>query len=375
MNRSGRHFWERNPARVLVVDDDRLVGDLVARWLQEAGYLCRVAGSVTQGSAWLASESFDLVTCDINMPGESGLQWLPRLVRDCPDLAVLMLTGCDDTRLAIEALTHGARAYLIKPVERDELLKQVWEVLERQQLLLERRQYTQVLERRIGEQTRRLSEIAEEATLRLTIASSVHDDETGDHIRRIGILSGIVAAQLGWPKAKVDMIRMAAPMHDIGKVGIPDAILRKPGKLTPEEFMVMQNHTRIGATILAGSQVPMLQMAERIALSHHEKWDGSGYPDGLSGRDIPPAARVVAVVDVYDALSHDRVYRPALPEEETLAILTEGIGQHFDPDVVAAFFTALPQVRRALEEDSSSSSLPAATTWQTLNATLMGTGA
>jgi len=170
------------------------------------------------------------------------------------------------------------------------------------------------------------------------------------HIRRTGLLSEVLARAAGWFGDDVEAIRQAAPMHDIGKIGIPDAILQKPGKLTSEEFAVMKTHTRIGADILSGSQAPMLQMARDIALNHHERWDGKGYPRGVVGKAIPECARIVAIVDVYDALMHDRVYRPALPETEVLTIMQQGAGTHFDPLLMTFFFLHLSEIRRIAKE-------------------------
>lgn len=150
------------------------------------------------------------------------------------------------------------------------------------------------------------------------------------HIRRTGLLSELLARAAGWSNADAEAIRQAAPMHDIGKIGVPDAVLRKPGELTPEEHEIMRTHTVIGAKMLAGSNAPVLKMAREIALHHHERWDGTGYPDGLAGYDIPEIARIVTIVDVYDALTHDRVYRRALPEDEVLAIMHQGLGTHYD---------------------------------------------
>jgi CHASE1-domain containing sensor protein len=210
--------------------------------------------------------------------------------------------------------------------------------------------HTSRLEEKVREQTADVRHAQEEVTCRLVSAAQWSDEETGMHIRRTGLLSEALARSAGWFGEDVDFLRQAAPMHDVGKIGIPDAILRKPGKLTPEEFDIMKTHTRIGADILAGSKVPMIQMARDIALCHHERWDGHGYPRGLAGTAIPEAARVVAIVDVYDALTHDRVYRPAMPESEALRLMREGAGTQFDPDLLAAFFRCLPQLRRILRD-------------------------
>lgn len=341
------------PANVLVVDDESHVRALLARWLRAAGYAVRVAASVQEASEIIEGCSIDVVTTDVGLPGESGIDWLPRLCAYHADMAVLMLTGCDDTRLAIQALTQGAWGYLIKPVAKEELLFQIGRALERRQFLIEQREHTRILERQVCEQKERLLALHEETVERLMAASLAHDDETGEHVRRIGVLSAVVAAEMRWDAADVELIRLAAPMHDIGKVGIPDAILRKPGPLTAEQFDVMKTHTVIGAKILAGSCLPMLQAAEKVARSHHERWDGNGYPDGLRRNEIPLTARIVAVVDAFDALTHDRVYRGALSEGEALARLDSGVGTHFDPEVVMAFFDALPQIRHALDNEAS----------------------
>jgi hypothetical protein len=214
--------------------------------------------------------------------------------------------------------------------------------------------YTLHLEERVRTQTADVRHAHEEVLFRLVSASQWRDEETGMHIRRTGLLSQALARAAGWLGEELEAIRQAAPMHDIGKIGILDAILRKPGKLTPQEFEVMKTHTLIGSEILAGSKVPMLQMAREIALNHHERWDGKGYPRGLAGKDIPESARIVAIVDVYDALTHDRVNRAALPEDETLAIMQQGEGTHFDPVLLAEFFRRLPEMRRLAEQHPDS---------------------
>ncbi len=344
---------EARNVRILVVDDEEGVRQLVQRWLHDAGYTVHAARDVAEAAQLLDRYGCDLVTCDIAMPGENGAAWMKRLHARHPELPVLMLTACDDVNLAIDALSQGAWGYLLKPLTKDELLIHVTRALERRCLLVEHRVYLETLERTVINQTCELREATEEVIQRLIATSLAHDDETGEHIQRIGVMSGLVTQALGWSSDDVDLIRLAAPMHDIGKVGVPDAILRKPGPLTPAEFEVMKRHTTIGASILSGSRLPMLQMAEQIALSHHEKWDGSGYPHGIRQEQIPLAARVVAVVDVYDALTHDRVYRPRLPEDQALAILRAGLGTHFDPQVVAAFFAVLPSISELPAPESS----------------------
>ena len=235
------------------------------------------------------------MTLDIRLPGRSGADLLPDVKAAFPDTAVIMLTGNDETRTAVATLAQGASGYLLKPVERDELVFQVGSALERRRLTLENRQYLRGLERRVREQTAEIRQAHEETIHRLVAASLYRDEETGMHIKRTGLLSELLATATGWPRAEAETIRMAAPMHDVGKIGIPDAILRKPEKLTSEEFDVMKTHTLIGAGMLAGSRSAVLQMAEEIARSHHERWDGGGYPARLTQHAIPESARIVAL--------------------------------------------------------------------------------
>jgi len=194
----------------------------------------------------------------------------------------------------------------------------------------------------------------EETIHRLLAASAFRDCETGAHIRRTGLFSEVLARATGWHPRRAEQLGMAAPMHDVGKIGIPDAILRKPGKLTEEEFATMKTHSVLGAEMLADSESDVMQLAQQIALSHHERWDGRGYPEGLAGPDISECARIVAIVDVYDALSHDRVYRPAFSEPEVLSMMLDGSGTHFDPHLLECFLSILPEIRKISDDHPDS---------------------
>ena len=278
-----------NPHRVdrrtaLVVDDEPSVCDLLSRWLEREGWDCAVANSAAEALLQLESTRAHIVVADVNMPAQSGIWLLDQIAARFPETSVLMLTGSRETRTAIEALTHGAFAYLLKPIHREEFIIQVRQAWEKRQLILERREYLQTLERRVQEQTRAIRQAHEETIHRLVAAAASRDEETGAHIRRTGLLSEVLALAADWSAAEAEQLRMAAPMHDVGKIGIPDAILQKPGPLTHEEFEQMKQHTTIGARMLAGSASPMLQLAEKIALCHHERWDGTGYPNGLRGK-------------------------------------------------------------------------------------------
>ena len=334
------------PATVLVIDDEPRVRDLITRWLTADG--CACAQAATAQAAWehLQAHEVHLVTLDIRMPGDSGIDLLRQIGRSYPDTSVIMISAVEETQMAIEALTYGACAYLVKPVKRDQVIFHARRAFERRQLVVDNRQYLRRLEERVREQTVAIRQAHEETIYRLVGACMCRDEETGIHLRRTGLLSEVLARAADWSAAEAEDIRLAAPMHDVGKIGVPDTILRKPGKLSPEEFEAMKQHTLIGAGMLAGSNVPMLQMAHDIALAHHEHWDGNGYPAGLCGHAIPEAARIVAIVDVFDALTHDRVYRPAMPEEEALAIMRKGAGRQFDPLLLAVFFTQLAEISR-----------------------------
>ncbi len=334
-------------ATILVVDDEAPVRNLLATWLTAKKFRVVRADCVAAAKRCLEGEPIDLVTADINMPGGSGIDLLKHVLATQPELPVLMLTGNRDTESAISALNAGAFGYLLKPARQDELLAQVNHGLELRRLRLERRRYTEGLEQRVREQTVEIRQAHEETIHRLVHAAACRDVETGAHIVRTGVFSEILARAAGWSPTEVDRIRMAAPMHDIGKIGVPDAILRKPAGLTPEEYDVMKQHTLIGAKLLAGSNSAILTLAREIALAHHERFDGKGYPNGIAGEAIPEAARILAIVDVYDALTSDRPYRRAMKEEDVLKMMLAEQGRHFDPVLLTTFFSVLDEIHQA----------------------------
>ena len=351
---ANRPNGELNPetsAAVLVVDDEDSVRNLIARWLTHEGYSCAQAGDAQSAWEHLQTHEVHLVTLDIRMAGPSGIDLLHRINEVYPDTAIIMMTAVEETQTAVEALTHGACAYLGKPVEREELIFHAHKALERRQVMVEKRNYTFQLEQRVREQTLAIRRAHEETIYRLVSASLWRDEETGTHIKRVGLLSEALARAAGWSATESETIRLAAPMHDVGKIGIPDAILCKPGKLSPAEFEIMKTHTIIGANMLAGSGVPMLRMAQEIALGHHERWDGEGYPGRRAGETVPESARIVAIVDVYDALTHDRVYRRALTEEEALDIIRRGGAGQFDPLLLSLFFANISDISRIAHEN------------------------
>jgi putative two-component system response regulator len=336
---------ENQKGRVLIVDDEVAITRLIARLLSAEGYACETAINGEQALQMLQENTFQLLISDIVMPGMSGIDLLMIVKKLFPDLAVIMVTGVDDRDTAIWALEIGAYGYVIKPFSKNEMIIHVVNSLERRRLTLMSREYERTLEREVEEKTRQIRHREEHIALRLVSASGFRDDETGAHIRRIGLYSSLIARKLGWPEQSLKDMRLAACMHDVGKIGIPDSILQKPGELTPEEREIMKRHAQIGAQILGGSDIPLLDLAAEIALSHHEKWDGSGYPHGLAGEAIPESGRIVAVADVYDALVYDRVYRPAIPEDEALSMMLETRGAHFEPRVFDCFMSLLQEIR------------------------------
>lgn len=337
--------------RILAVDDQSFVADMVALWLTESGYDCDVAVSAHQALAMLGQNKYDLMISDVTMPDMSGIELLAQVKENFPNLAVLMATGVDDRKTAIQAIQLGAYGYIIKPFSLNEFLINVANALERSRLTRESRNCMDILEEEVRERTAEVRRREEEIALRLISAAGHRDEETGQHIKRIGLYSVVLASALGWDDERIEHLRVGAPMHDVGKIGIPDSILRKPGRLSPEEYQVIKQHPRIGAGILGGSKIPLLQTAADIALCHHEKWDGSGYPEGLSGESIPESARVVAIADVYDALSNDRVYRSMYQEKEVMEIMEKKRGSHFDPDIFDCFMANLPAMEKILHSN------------------------
>jgi putative two-component system response regulator len=323
---------------VLIVDDEERVRRSLHRILRSAGYRCEEACDVDEALEVLERESVALVLSDIRMPGRSGLELVEHVKTKLdPQTVCITVTAVDNTSVAVDALSRGAYAYIIKPFDMNEILIQVESGLRRRRLELAQRKLQHELERQVRQQTETIRHSREEIALRLISASQYRDTETGAHIRRIGLYTAKMAELMGMDDETIDVLRVAAPMHDVGKIGIPDAILLKPGRLTADEFEEMKKHTTIGASILRGSSTDLLKLAERIALEHHEWWNGSGYPQGLRGEEITLEARMVAVADVFDALTHDRVYKEAWPVSKALALIEDESGTHFDPDMAELF--------------------------------------
>jgi putative two-component system response regulator len=334
--------WLGGLDRVLVVDDEEPVRTMIARMVTSGGeWECETAAHAAEARTLLARQGFSLVICDVNMPGESGTELTGWIHEHHPDVAVLMATGIDDPLLAQSVLELGAYGYLVKPFKRHEVQINVANALGRRRLELENRDHRALLEQRVEERTHELRRSREETIRRLSLAIEFRNRETGEHVERIGNGAGLIARRLRLDPGRCELIRLAAPLHDVGKIGISDEILLKPGALAEDEHIRMQDHSEIGYRILTGSGSALLETAATIAWTHHERWDGSGYPRRLTAEAIPVEGRITAVMDVFDALTHDRVYRPAMSLDRALQIIRTGRGGHFDPAVVDAFLDTL----------------------------------
>jgi putative two-component system response regulator len=350
-------------ARIMIVDDEPLNVMTFRQHLKQEGFTEFITTSdASQALGMIRKDAPDIVLLDINMPEVSGLEIL-RVVGLDPSLQhipVLVLTAATDPLIRKRALDLGASDFLTKPIDPNELLPRVRNaIILKQHFDLVSGEATR-LEQQVERRTRQLEATRQQLILSLARAAEHRDNDTGNHVLRVGRYTAIIAEELGYPKARLPMLEQAAQLHDVGKIGIPDSILFKPGKLEPAEYdlmkkhcalgkqiiepisdkdwAVLKTHTRRGEALLHVRSSPLLMLAARIAQTHHEKWDGSGYPLGLAGEDIPLEGRIVAVADVYDALSSVRPYKAAFPREKCFNILQGGRGKHFDPQVLDAFF-------------------------------------
>lgn len=321
-------------AKILIVDDQEANVHLLQRFLAPAGYVNWKSVMDPRKVLDLYKEfQPDLILLDLHMPHLDGLAVMKLLEPHIPTddyLPILVLTADILAETKQKALSSGAKDFLTKPFDRTEVLLRIHNLLETRFLYIELQHHNENLEIKVRERTRQIEEAQVEMLERLARASESRDDDTGKHTQRVGDLSAALARAAGLPEEQCTMIGRAAKLHDIGKIGIPDSILLKPGKLTPVEFAYMKTHTSVGAGILAGSRFPLLQLAEEIALCHHEKWDGTGY-QGALGEAIPLAARIVTIADVFDVLTHARPYKQAWPVERALAEIEDQAGRLFDP--------------------------------------------
>jgi len=337
------------PTHILIVDDDLAIRDLLAAGLSDSGYSCDTACDGEDGLRKVQSNGFDLVVSDIDMPGLDGVHFLQEIKKIRPDTEIIMLTGLVDVDTAIQSMRLGASDYLTKPFNLVEVRITVERALEKQRLVRENREYQKNLEAKVAERTVELSRKNREVedlfdrlkssyqtTLEaLATALDTRDTETLGHSLRVASYTVAVARRMGVAEPELTDIYRGALLHDVGKIGVPDAILRKSGKLTPEEWVEMRKHPEIGYRILQG--INFLDAAREVVLSHQEAYNGSGYPRGLKGKEIPLGARIFAVVDTLDAMTSDRPYRKALTQQAARDEILKYSGAQFDPDVVQAF--------------------------------------
>ena len=337
-------------AEILIVDDERPNILLLERLLKAGGYSrIRGANDPRLVPDLLDERDTDLVILDLHMPHLDGFQVMEQIrarVEDEDDyLPVLMLTAENDPRIKLRALESGVTDFLLKPFDRAEVASRVRNILQVRFLNKRVSQQNAELESRVRERTQELDETRLEIIRRLGLAAEYRDNETGMHIMRMSLFAQAIALRHGLSPEHAELLMNAAPMHDIGKIGIPDRVLLKKDRLDSDEWHIMRSHTIIGAQMLSGHPSPLLQMAADIALSHHERWDGGGYPQGLAGESISLEARIVAVADVFDALLAERPYKKAWPEDEAIAEIERLAGRQFDPSVVESFQAALPELR------------------------------
>ncbi|HQY57689.1 MAG: response regulator [Nitrospira sp.] len=351
---------------ILIVDDEEPIRRLLGYLLEPHGYKVALAGEAREARQRMETGDYALVLCDVNMPGESGMDLIRHILTQYPTTAVIMITGLDSPVLANAALDMGAFGYVIKPFEANEVLINVANALRRRRLEIENAMHRENLEEVVRTRTIALQQALEwlersekelrlsreETIQRLAIAAEYRDSSTAQHIQRMSQYCELLARRYGLSPDRCDLIRTASPMHDIGKIGTPDHVLLKPGKFTPEEFKVITQHTEIGYRILAGSDSELLKIAALIAWTHHERFDGTGYPRGLKGDTIPLEGRITAIADNFDALTTQRVYKPAYDFDHAKELMLNERGTHFDPELLDIFFDSMDEITRIYNQFS-----------------------
>jgi len=362
--------FNKQSVTLLIVDDETAIREMLKLLFEMDGYYCLTAENGHQALNILESLKVDVVITDVNMPEMNGIELL-RQGKKLSKSDFIVITGYADDFTYDRMIEEGASDFIYKPVATKEMLIRLKRVLRERSLLKERDRINQELEesnlqlkRYAQELNQTLDELKganndlREAYLdtinRLVIAAEYKDEDTGDHILRISLFSALIAERIGLPADLIINLKYAAPMHDIGKIGIPDRILLKPATLEEEEFEIIKTHTTIGASILAGSKSDVLRMAHDIALTHHEKWNGSGYPHGLKFEKIPIIGRIVGLVDVFDALTSNRPYKKAYPFEVAFEIIRKERDRHFDPMVMDAFQDNFEEIAAIKKEFSAS---------------------
>lgn len=343
-------------SRIVIIDDVPTNLRLLDSCLRAVGLRnITTFSDSAQGLDWLLSNAWDLVLLDLDMPAPDGFEILDRLnKRDRTESPVIIVTALNDQQNRRKGLEKGANDFISKPIDLPEVLLRVRNCLELSQAAKQLRDVNAELERKVELRTVQLASSYKAISSSLNRAASYRDDDTGQHIVRIGESSALLAKAIGMPSPWCELMKMAAPLHDIGKIGIADAILQKPGALTPQERQIMQEHARIGYEILRDPHgSPLTDLAAEIALAHHERWDGTGYPNGLQGTQIPLSARIVSICDVYDAIRMPRAYKQAWDVERSRRFITDQAGTQFDPFLVDIFCSLFDEIDRLRSPDGS----------------------
>jgi len=350
--------------RILVVDDEELIREIICSVLNQAGFECHPINSGSEALTVLKSDdSYSAVVSDVIMDGMDGLTLLSRIRLDHPDLPVVMVTAVHDISVALAAIRNGAYDYLLKPFEREQLLASVRRAVENRRLKMENLAYQTKLESLVSARTEMLRQALTdlERSYDITLealgdALDLKDAETEGHSRRVTAFTIAIARAMGLPQDRVRVIARGAFLHDVGKMAIPDAILRKPGRLSPEEQVIMQQHAQLGYQMLR--KIPFLHEAADIVYSHQERFDGSGYPRGLKGDQIPLGARIFAIADTFDAVTSDRPYRAAQSIPSGRREIERQSGKQFDPEIVSVFQSITEQIWRELRSEIEAQSGP-----------------